>query len=503
MRILSPKSIIANKTIDWWMIGILGVAAFLRIFRLEALTEFLGDQGRTMIILDEVIKHGIIPLSGPTTLTGHHLGPIFYYLLLPGYILTRSPLGVSYWVVLLGILSVIVLYDLARRMFGVWPARAVSLLWAVSPYIIRADRVVWEPNLVPLFSLFFAYVLYRTHQEQKDWMWIALGVTVGVLVQLHYPNVFFIGLTGLYLIISRRRFVRAGLLWFAGFLLVLLPFLYYEYTVGFWDLQGISSIIAGGVRDVVGKRVMLERFLESAFRVFGRALPFMSRQSAAVVILLWTMFVYTFPTKRNGLLTVWVFGGLLGMARYSGVLYDHYLYFLVPVPFLMLASVIATLKQSAWRYVITTSMSLVIIIQFTHVDILNSGNNDVQRVRNAVELIDAEVGNSRFSFTLINSRSFSDLHYRYYMRRTSLKSESITDAYQTLVLICDQSDCPDPASLVKDREVQVLCFEEQCSGLYPKIQLFNDWRYVKNRVVNVLDVPSGRIYIFQRQVLVQ
>jgi hypothetical protein len=507
MRKADTDGIIAKKTWDVWKLGIVILAALLRTYRIEALTEFLGDQGRTMLIMRDFIERGVVPLAGPTTLSGHHVGPMFYYLLAPGYVIfDGSPVGVSLWMAIFGVVAVWVLYETAKNMFGLFPARAVSLLWVVSPHLIASDRVIWEPNMVPLFVLLSVYLLYRAHTMWFRGVWVALGGALGVLVQLHYPNMFFVALLGLYLVGSLllrlrkfREVVAAGSWWLAGFIAVLLPFLWYEYTVGFGDLRGIATVMASGGGAFVGKRVMAELWLEYAFRVFGRALPFMSRITAAILVCLWVGFTMSRPTKKNILLTVWFFAGLTPMARFSWVVYDHYLFFLVPVPFLMIASVLSAVRQRAHCYVAVCIIGVSVALQLSKTDLLGPGRNDIARVSTAVERIRDVVNTSRFSFTLIRSDSFSDLHYRYFMKRIGLRPEPITDAYSDLVLVCDQSDCPTPKTLMKEEEVQVLCFEEYCQGLYPKIPLFREWEYLTYREVNSSREIGGRIYVFKRR----
>src|SRR5512135_3394681 len=97
------RGIISQKPHAWdgWIIAILAVAAAVRFWHIGELTEFLGDQGRTMMILSEWVRTGVAPLAGPTTLTGQHLGPMFYYLILPGY--PGGPLGVAMWSALIGV----------------------------------------------------------------------------------------------------------------------------------------------------------------------------------------------------------------------------------------------------------------------------------------------------------------------------------------------------------------------------------------------------------------
>jgi len=489
---------------DVWKIGIIGIASFLRVYRLEALTEFLGDQGRTMLTMYDFVERGVVPLVGPTTLSGHNLGPMFYYLLLPGYLLGRGPIGVSFWMAILGVITVVVLYETVRLMFGVNSARIVSLLWAVSPYIVTADRTIWEPNMVPLFSVLYIYLLYRVHKESVWWLWTALGITVGVLVQLHYPNVFFIGLTGLYLVgglFFQTRGVSfsviSGLWCSLGFILTLIPFLGYEYTVRFRDITGILGVFADSANP--GKRAMLYAGLDYAYRVLGRAVPNMSRAPAAVFVGIWTVFVMLRPRKLTQFLTLWLFGGLIAMTRYQGVVHDHYLYFLIPVPFFMIASVFSILRRSLYITLACALISVISIVHLSHTDIFNMGNNDVRRVSATVGKLKREIGDSQFSFTLINSRSFSDLHYRYFMRVMRLSPQSITGGeYTTLALLCDDILCPVASKLASRPSVPVLCYESHCRDHYPDIQLAKDWAYTHDEAVLVDKHPLSRLYIFYR-----
>ncbi len=491
-----------------WTLIFIGIAAFLRLYRIGELAEFLGDQGRTMLLMKQFMEGGVVPLVGPTTLSGHHLGPIFYYLLAPGYLVFGGePLGMSIWMATLGILSVLILYLVSRQMFGVWPARAVSLLWAVSPNIVQADRTIWEPNMVPLFSLLFVYVLYTLHRKWSRWLWAALGAVCGVLVQLHYPNVFFIGLLGIYMIGAitvrihkARDVIPAVLFWLIGFIITLLPFLWYEYTVGFRDITGIAAVMASGGGAPVGKRVMASLWLEYATRVLGRAVPMMSLIPSGVALVLWAGFTLMHPTKKNIFLSVWLFLGLTPMARFSWIVHDHYLYFLLPVPFLMIASLLSAIRGPFVRIAAAGAVVLACFFQLAQLDVFKPGRGDIPRTRQAVKYVRSLVGDASFSFTLINSKSFSDLHYRYYMDQAGLTPQPITGSFDMLVLICDQPDCPSPKTLIKDRELQVLCYEARCEGLYPKITLFNQWQYTTMKIVKLHRSIDAVVYLFKRPV---
>ena len=492
--------------VDVWLLIILAIAAFLRIFHLSSLTEFLGDQGRTMLVMKHFVEDGMIPIVGPTTQSGHNLGPIFYYLLVPGYIIGPSPLGVSLWMAFLGIVSVYVVYVTGRRMFGIVSARYMSVLWAVSPVIISADRVIWEPNLVPLFSILFAYLLYRAYSEWKPIVWILLGVVVGILIQLHYPNIYFVGLTGLCLLGSLvfgkhpvRDVVHVSVCLLSGCAVSMLPFLWHEYTVGYRDILGVASIMGAGGTDL-GKRAMVAAVLDYAYRVFGRFAPHMSRMPAAVLLFLSCIFVLFRPNKKNAFFLVWLIGGIIAMTRYKEVVHDHFLYFLVPVPFLLVGSYISSVRRHSWKLAVYGMLILLCVYQLMQTDVLRDKNNDISRVSRVVENIRSKTGSNPFSFTLINSRSYSDLHYRYYMEEFGMSPVSATGSgYTKLFVVCDSEVCPTTQAVTSMSEVPILCFEEHCRQYYPSIQLSHVWKYVRDDAIVVDTKNAGKIYEFERR----
>jgi len=505
MRSVDSRGIIAKYGI--LPIGIFFLALVLRVFRIDTLTEFLGDQGRTLLIMDKWVSLGQIPLAGPTTLSGDHLGPIFYYVLLPGYVLAGA-FGTALWVALLGALSVIVLFTLARDLYSERVAQLISLLWAVSPLIIRSDRVIWEPNLVPLFVLVFLVCFVRAHRHGEARWWFACGALTGILLQLHYPNILFVGLVGLYGLfglISKTLTVQTlirSVVWFVlGMTILLVPFLIYEFGVGFKDVLGIGNIFVQGGGDPVGKRVMLSLFIDYLGRVSGRMLPFLSPVLCVGLLSLWGIFVLVKGRRLFMFLTLWLVVGLGAMARYPGVVYDHYLYFLIPVPFLMLGAVLHSVKTVP--VALSATMFIVVLsgIQLMRTDIFSVPNPDISRVGMVTKFIQDDVGKAPFSFTLINSPSYTDLHYRYFFTRMNMQPDAITgSSFNLLYVICDGSDCPSAAELTAKKELAVMCYDEHCSGQYPTIQLAF-WQYDRLQTLRRTNGAEATIFRFSRRPL--
>lgn len=434
------------------------IASILRLYRISELTEFLGDQGRTGIHIYESWKNKQFPLVGPTVLSGQHLGPAFYYILAPAFILTGfDPVSPAVFTALFGVGATGLLWFLARRLFGWEIATMLSGLWAVSPQIVASDRVLWEPNIIPFFIFLYLISLF------KHWDLIA-GVALGILIQLHYPNLIFIGLTFFF-----------GLRWkiIFGFLLALFPFLLYELQHGFEDILGILTNFSSGGEWRFGANI-----LDYSSRVMHRLAPV---SGAFFALFLPVLFKPTFWKVFVG---VWFIIGLVIMSLYRGVVFDHYLFFLLPAAFLLFGFVLSKLNIK----LAVILVSILVLYHLNKTDIFKPEVNDIARTKSVSQEIIRQAGGGPFSFGLIASRSFSDLHYRYFFVTAGVKPEPIlVNTYQNLFLVCETDVCPEI-----NNNVQILCYDTHCEGEYPKISL-SPWKFVSTH-----DVAGARLYQYQR-----
>src|SRR6187551_1939122 len=99
------------------LLGLLALAALLRLPSLANRGTWDGDQGHDMLVLRTFVRDGTVPLLGPPTSIGDvHHGAWYYYLLSPAAALTGgdSPLAVRVVIALCGIAAVGVTWWLAR-----------------------------------------------------------------------------------------------------------------------------------------------------------------------------------------------------------------------------------------------------------------------------------------------------------------------------------------------------------------------------------------------------
>src|SRR3989338_7539538 len=99
---------------------IISFAAFLRLYRIEDYMTFLGDEGRDVLVVYNIL-HGKFTLLGPTaSVGGFFLGPIYYYFMTPFlWLFNYNPVGPAVMVALFGIATVFLIYKIGEEFFGI------------------------------------------------------------------------------------------------------------------------------------------------------------------------------------------------------------------------------------------------------------------------------------------------------------------------------------------------------------------------------------------------
>ena len=225
------------------MILILLAAAFLRFYNLSGYLQFLGDQGRDVLIVKRMIVEHQWTLLGPNaSVGGFFTGPIYYYFMLPFLWLSKlDPVGPAYLSAIFGLATVVLIYWLGQEFFGKRVGILAAFLVMISPKMIDISRFSWNPNPVPLFALLTIIFLYLGAKKEKIIYTFLAGISVGVMVQLHYMDLIFVPillLLILWLPLKGSRWIHilaAG----GGFLLGDSLFLIFETRHGFPNSQSV------------------------------------------------------------------------------------------------------------------------------------------------------------------------------------------------------------------------------------------------------------------------
>jgi 4-amino-4-deoxy-L-arabinose transferase-like glycosyltransferase len=237
------------------LLGIVVLAAVLRLPGLDVRGAFDADQGHDMLVLAGILR-GDIPLLGPPTSIGtFHHGAVYYYALAPAVLLFGpDPVAVTGWIALWGVGAVAATWCLGRLLGGPVAAVVAGLLLAISPAGIDSSTFIWNPNLIPCAAaLAFAAAIYAWRARSARW-WLLVAAGAMVTMQAHVLGVVVLPpLVVAYLADLRRagreQRRRGVALAGVGALLIIalsyVPLAVHELQSDFGELRAIGSYVAG------------------------------------------------------------------------------------------------------------------------------------------------------------------------------------------------------------------------------------------------------------------
>src|SRR4030042_4202746 len=202
------------------LIIILAGAFFIRIYRIGDLLQFYYDQGRDALVIWKLWHEGKGFLIGPVTgLRGIFLGPLYYYLIAPFYLIGRgNPVYPAFFLAILSTLSILMLYILGSRMYSRIAGLVAATIGAFSYSIATFSRWLSNPNPIFLTSTIFLLCLWeivspnnksKVISHKLNWWWIIATLMIGASLQFESASAtFYMPLIFIYLIwlVIRKRF---------------------------------------------------------------------------------------------------------------------------------------------------------------------------------------------------------------------------------------------------------------------------------------------------------
>jgi len=480
---------------------------FIRTYRLGERLEFLGDQGSTAVILYEAIKAGRIPLVGPEVSIGLRPGPIFYYLIMPLYFLSKfNPYSMVIPMIVLASFTVLLLWYSVSILTNRWVATGISFVYVLSPVVDRQSVSIWNPSSIPFFVALLIFSLIKIYKQKNFRYYILAGFTLGASVQLHYTNaihiIFVVLLSCIEFIRSiRQKNAQNTLKWqlagLCSFFFILLPYIYYQWIHEFEDIKNLLLYILFPEDISSSVASTYSHGLWLGIELVRNVIPVRQAIGIILVKILLVIMVFIRGGKWGRVFTLWTLFGIVPIVLYRGALFEHYVYFLNLLPYFMLSIVLYRIIPGNHRHLVLFICIALSIWQRMYWSVSPiQYNNDIVRTESVVKtMVDLAHGRD-YSFTLLTSRSFSDYHYRFFMTKQSNKPRFIYDEdYPVLFLICEIGPCPSVDSLLESNIIHVFCYDHHCKPLYP------DKRLDGFRVSNSYKVRDTHIYMLTKSLI--
>ena len=448
----------------FWLVLILLLAAGLRFWNLSGYLQFLGDQGRDVLIVKAMIVDHKWTLLGPSaSVGGFFTGPIYYYFMLPFLWLFRlDPVGPAYLSAVIGVAMVWLTYWFGKRFFDARAGLIAAFLVALSPKMIDISRFSWNPNPVPFFTLLTIALLYLSSARKKIIYTFIAGISYGILFQLHYMNLALGAVLALavVLIFPWRQWLWQFLAAGTGFLLGNSLFIAFEIRHNFPNTRSIWEFITRRGQTVAPRNFNLV-WLDGEIlrRLYGMLFGFKETVWEYIYLFVSLAGVGVWivkPRSENNfrikvsLVLVWLLVGALGVGSYQGQLNDHYFGYLFPLPFLLLGLTGSWLLKR--KIGIPVFIGGVVVLSYFMIKNLYFWQRP-NRMLSQVQEIDRTVltyaDGKPYNLGLISSFN-TDHSYRYYLELWNrapviIENPGIDPTRQTvtsqLVVICEEKKC--------------------------------------------------------------
>lgn len=448
------------------------IAAFFRLYRIDEYMDFRGDEGRDAIIVKEILVDYDFPLLGaPTSVGNMYNGPLYYYMMAASMaVWWLNPIAAAVMVALIGTATVGLIYYLARNWFGKVAAIISATLYAISPVNIIYSHSSWNPNPAPFFALLGIIGLYKSRQT-KNYLWLILtGAALAFTVQMHLLALILIPIYGviwanelrdkIWQDKSGKNFWMGTILGLVTFLFLMSPLAIFDFKYNYQNFTAFKTFFFGDRATTVNL---------NPFNTLERVMPIYSEnliyryiagknhwiKILVSILVLLPVFVFTFNLIKKKkftwpyfTLSVWLLGGVMGLALYKQTVYDHYSSFLNPALFLLFGSIVNLInsidskkRNQYFRGIFFLLFLILVIVNLQINPLLSSPNRQLQRTQEVAKFIISQSGDQPFNFALIAERNY-DAAYQFFLDKYGQKSAQLPFEKTTqLFVVCEDEVC--------------------------------------------------------------
>ncbi len=448
----------SNKIESLLLLVVILIALALRLYRIDEYLTFLGDEGRDVRIVRDLITKGNLVFIGPQTSVGNmYLGPLYYYLIAPALFLSGlNPVGPAIANAIIGTLTVILTWYVGKSWFGKVAGLISAFFFAISPVAIIYSRSSWNPNPAPLFALICAYSIYQVWQNKKHKWIVVTAVSLAAALQMHYLCLLLIPFLGIFWVLSlkyqnqqqRLHLLRSSFLGFLLFLVMMSPLALFDLKHDGMNFKAFKGFFTDRQTTINLNPAKSDRFLP-VLETINNDL-YLARQdfnSFLPLIILVCLVMFTLFTSKNKPVTyltiAWVAIAVLGLGVYKQHVYIHYLGLIYPAVYLLLGLTLSL--GISQKNILIKLLTICLFVYLTSLNVKFSPlrqhpNRQMQVTEQAVDLIIKESNGSSFNFGLIAKQNY-DESYRYFFENKNAKmvrgEMGITDQ---LFVICEDGD---------------------------------------------------------------
>lgn len=437
---------------------ILFMALMIRLYMIDGYLTFLGDEGRDVRIVRDLINGNLVFIGPQTSIGNMYLGPLYYYMMAPFLWLSNlNPVGPAVMIAILGTITVGFTWWVGRHWFSPLAGLIAALLFALSPVAIIYSKASWNPNPMPFFALLTVWAVWKAWQEDNLRWLPVIGVGLAFALQMHYLALLLFPTIGLFWLLSYRKhsstqlkksFINQSILSAIIFLVLMSPLALFDYKHGFPNYNAFKAFFTERQTTINLNPANSDRFVLVLNKVtddlvMGSSGLYLAFANVVLVLLSAFYAIRTSGHKKQYLLLLaWIIIGYFGLVVYKQHIYAHYFGFLFPAYYLLIGYFLSRLLQSIeLNQIIGTFFLVMLVALYVDRSPLNyAPNNQLARTEEAVNQVIAASKGEEFNFALI-AKSNYDESYRYFFENKNAPLVRGEDRLtEQLFVICEDGD---------------------------------------------------------------
>ena len=394
------------------ILGIVTLALFLRIYKTSELLGFWFDQGRDAKVVWDILQNGKLTLIGPTTgIEGIFLGPFYYYLITPLYLLgDGDPSFVATILSSLGVFSVYLIYRIIKKYYSEAAGLLSALIYGSFFSFVTANRWLSNPTPLPITSLLsMICILLIIHKNSKIIHSTMLGVLLGLSLQFEAASaIFFLPATLIIFLVNKVN-IRYYLFIIPGFISTLLPQLFFNFRHDHLLFKSFYNFIISNKSfqvvpiDFVNSRINF--YYHSIFDKFFTQDSFQIYLALITVICVLMAYKYL-PGKLIQTLLIWVTAPYVLLLFYhgnNGYVWDYYFTGIYPMLVMIFGISMRAvyINRQFMRGVVVILVFLSFMFNYSELYYFLSNNQPTyisyQQIRDSVDWVYEDVKRDKFN----------------------------------------------------------------------------------------------------------
>lgn len=476
------KRVKGNKTLA--IAAILAIAFFLRTYKVVERFEFAHDGDLYSWIVKDIIVNKHPRLIGQlTSAPGIFIGPLFYYLLAPFFILFKmDPIGAIVPITIIGLLNVASYYFVFSKVFNKEVGLIAAFLEAVLISEVNFDRWVVPSTPTNLWLIWMFYTTFMLLKGNRR-VYPIFGVLIGTIWHIHIALAPVLAAPIASILLSKKYpSIRNVIETIATFTLLSLPLIIFELKHEFLQTRSLINnffVDHGGGSGLEKFNLILVKIFPGVFDMFfyPLSLEWINKTSVIYIVLISSLFLVARKVVTKQVISlhfIWILAVLLFFSLSSTPLSEYY-FKSVHIIFISITSLLIYYLYknfSIGKFLVFLFFGLLTLKSLVYYFTLDHYAKGYSERKKAIEYIAQDKDNKNFPCVAISyiSSPGENVGFRYFIWLNNIQTTNIQTGVPIYTIVIPEDLVPEGSTkkfghigvIEPQQEVDRQKLEEEC-----------------------------------------